>query len=329
MTGRRILLIVLILGIVCFGVFLSTRDWGKPEDGPKIVERVRIGYLPITSDASFFVAVEKGFFKAQGLLVEPIKFQGSNQTLEALVAGRIDATAIVALEAALALEANTPDQFRIVEMTAATAETKVHRIVVKTDSPIKTLADLKGKRVGTFPGSQMVAFLKLILGRYLDADREVEIIQLKPPLQPQALESGQVDALFCLEPTGTLLESKGLARAISINPLYEFIQKPFPTAVSVVSAPMASKKPEVVKRIIAGFTAAHEYIKAHPQEAAMTFPKYTPVGPEIAGKVSLYDNWAPGAIDRDAVQRLADLYAEKGILAKRVSTVTLYFRSGE
>lgn len=119
------------------------------------VKSVRIGYLPITSDASFFVAVEKEFFKAQGLQVEPIKFESSNQALEALIADRIDATAIVALEAALALEANTPDQFRIIEMTAATADTKVHSFVVKTNSPIKTLADLKGKKVGTFPGSQI------------------------------------------------------------------------------------------------------------------------------------------------------------------------------
>ena len=66
------------------------------------------------------MAVEEGYFTKQGLQVEPIKFETSNQALESLVAGRVDATAIVALEAALALEANTPDQFRIVEMSAAT-----------------------------------------------------------------------------------------------------------------------------------------------------------------------------------------------------------------
>jgi len=321
MTRRKLILGMLTVGVVFVGVFISSCGRNAPE----VVEKVRMAYLPITSDASFFVAVEKGLFKAQGLQVEPIKFETSNQALEALVAGRVDATAIVALEAALALEANTPDQFRIIEMTAATARTKVHRIVVKTDSHIKTLTDLKGRKVGTFPGSQMVVFLKLILGRYFDAEREVQIIQLKPPLQPQALESGQVDALFCLEPTGTLLESKGLARAISVNPLYEFIQKPFPTAVSVVSARMAAEKPKVVERIISGLTAAHEYLKAHPQEAALTFPKYAPVDSNIVTKVSLYDNWGLGAIDRVAVQRLADLYAKKGVVPKRVSTAGLYF----
>ncbi len=323
---RRRALGLLAVGLFCVVSFICSC---RREKGPETAEVVRIGYLPITSDASFFVAVEKGLFKAQGLQVEPIKFETSNQALEALVAGRIDATAIVALEAALALEANTPNQFRIIEMTAATANTKVHRIVVKTDSSIKTLADLKGKRVGTFPGSQMVVFLKLILGRYFDAEREVEIVQLKPPLQPQALESGQVDALFCLEPTGTLLESKGLARAISVNPLYEFIQKPFPTAVSVVSARMAAEKPKAVGRIVAGLTAAHQFLKVHPEEAALTFPKYAPVDSNIVAQVALYENWGPDAMDRDSVQKLADLYAEKGVVPKRVATAGLYFSSGK
>lgn len=323
MTKRRMVLGMLVVGLVYVGVFICSCGRSTPE----VVENVRMGYLPITSDASFFVAVEKGLFKAQGLQVEPIKFATSNQALEAVIAGRIDATAIVAFETALALEANTPNQFRIIEMTAATADTKVHRIVVKVDSHIKTLADLKGKKIGTFPGSQMMVFLKLILGRFFDAEREVEIVQLKPPLQPQALESGQVDALFCLEPTGTLLESKGLARAISVNPLYEFIQKPFPTAVSVVSMSMANEKPKVVDRIIAGLTAAHEYLKAHPQDAALTFLKYVPIDSNLVTNVSLYDNWGLIAIDRDAVQKLADLYAEKGIVDKRVSTSTLYFGS--
>ena len=158
----------LLVVLIAIGIALALLTWGvKRSRSP---EKIRYGYLPIASDASFFVAVERGFFTGQGLQVEPIKFETSNQALEALVAGRVDAIAPVALEAALALETNTSGQFKMVEMTAATAQTRVHRIEVKTDSQIKTLADLRGKKVGTFPGSQMVVFLKLILGRYFDAE---------------------------------------------------------------------------------------------------------------------------------------------------------------
>ena len=110
----------------------------------------------------------------------------SNQALEALVAGRVDALAVVALETALALEVNTPGEFRIVEMTAATAETRVHRILVPSDSSVQVLSELRGKTVGTFPGSQMTVFLRLIFGRFFDAERELTITRLRTNLQPQA-----------------------------------------------------------------------------------------------------------------------------------------------
>jgi len=291
---------------------------------PSKEEKTRIGYLPIASDASFFVAVEQGFFKSEGLDVEPVKFETSNQALEALVAGRIDATAVVGLEAVLALEANTPSQFRIVEMTAATDKTRVHRMMVKPDSPIQTLADLKGKKVGTFPGSQMVVFLKLILGAYFDAEKEVEIIQLKPPLQPQALETSQVDALFCLEPTGTLLEAKGIGRVISSNPLYEFIQKPFPTAAGVVSVRLQNNSSQTVSKIIAALRTAHEFIRTRPADVAVPLSKYAAIEPDLAPRVGLYDYWDLDSIDRAAVQKLADLYANKGIVTKPISTAELY-----
>jgi NitT/TauT family transport system substrate-binding protein len=316
---------LIITVVVAIAILLSSYSiWKKLRTQPNAERPIRIAYLPISSDASFFVAFERGFFSNQGLNTEPVKFETSNQVLEALVAGRIDAAAPVALEAALTLEANTPDQFQIVEMTAATAQTKVHRIEVRPDSPIRVLGDLRGKKIGTFPGSQMLIFLKLILGRYFDVNKELQIVQLSPPLQPQALDSGQVDALFCLEPTCTQLESSGLARAISVNPLYEFIQQPFPTAASIVSSRLAKERPDVIDKLVRALNMAHDYLKTNPNEAALTVSKYAPIDPALAPRISFYDYWSIEAIDRNAVQRLADLYADKGILTKKISTASLY-----
>lgn len=319
MTLKRAVWILIGAAMVC-ALWLA-----RPKaPGTSAPEAVRIGYLPIASDASFFVALEQGLFAKHGLTVDAEKFETSNQALEALVAGRIDATAIIALETALALEANTPSQFKIIEMTAATAQTRVHRIVVKPDSPIRSLADLRGKKVGTFPGSQMVVFLKLILGKYFNAETELEIIQLKPSLQPQALDSGQIDALFCLEPTGTQLEQKNLARVIAVNPLYEHIQKPFPTAVSVVSARLARTKPDVTQRLYHALREAHRVLRERPTDAAVALPKYAPIEPALAAKIAVYDYWDIAGIDRASVQKLADLYATRGIIPKRVDTAGLY-----
>lgn len=312
---------IIIWGVGAIVVFVLVWIMIRPDQG--VENKIRYGYLPISSDASFFVAMEKGYFIREGLEIEPIKFQSSNQALEALVMGRVDATAIVALEAALTLEANTPNQFKIVEMTAATAETRVHRIVVRADSPIMNLGELRGKTIGTFPGSQMMVFLKLVLNQYFDADEELDIIQLKPPLQPQALASGQIDALFCLEPIGTLLEQKGIARSISINPLYEHILQPFPTAVGLVSTKLISERPEVLSKIDKALRSAHEYISTNPNDASLSLLIYTPIEADIAPLISLYDYWDLSEIDVGAVERLVDLFVENNVMTKPVSIVDL------
>jgi ABC-type nitrate/sulfonate/bicarbonate transport system substrate-binding protein len=290
---------------------------------------VKIGYLPIASDASFFVAIENGLFSAKGLSVRPVKFETSSQALEALAAGRVDATAIVALESVLALEANTPGQFLIVEMTAATDKTRVHRILVKSNSPIHKLEDLKGKTVGTFPGTQMPIFLKLILGKFFDATKDLRIVQLKPELQAQALESGQIDGLFCLEPVCTLIESRGIGIEISVNPLYKFIQQPFPTAASLVSKQVAISRPAVLRSMEEALQAAHVLIAQHPLESASALSKFTPIDIKLAPKVALYDYWSLDEIDREAVQKLADLYTQTGVISKRVTTEGLYAKAAD
>lgn len=313
-----------LLGSIVLLVVLAGLAWVFMRPAPAPPAPIRYGYLPIASDASFFVAVDQGLFDSQGLKVQAIKFETSNQAIESLVAGRVDALAPVALEATLALEANTAGQFKIVEMTAATESTKVHRILVKPASSSRSLADLQGKKIGTFPGTQMVVFLKLILGRFFPVEADLDVVQLKPPLQLQALESGQVDALFCLEPTCTQIEARGLGRPISINPLFEYIQKPFPTAAGLVSTRLTREKPDTVRRLVAALSAAHASIQARPAEAAASLPRYCPIDAGLAPRIALYDYWSLNSIDRDAVQKLSDLYSEKGILTKRLDTRELY-----
>ena len=56
--------------------------------GPKI----RIGYWPIAAGLPFYAAIELGYFKEAGLDVEPLRFAGAQQVMEAVLAGRADGT---------------------------------------------------------------------------------------------------------------------------------------------------------------------------------------------------------------------------------------------
>ncbi len=312
------------MAVVIVAGILTIQKINNPVD--KTAYKIRVGYLSLASSLPFFVAKEKGYFKDEDVDVESFNLASSNETADALLAGRIDATSIAALSVWMAIEQRSPETLKIFLMTYASDKTTVHRILAKNNTGIKTLSDLDGKTIGTFPGLQMKVFTNLILEKYFNTDN-LQLVQLSPPLQKDALASGRIDALFCLEPVGTISEEAGIGTPIVINPLYEHILKPFPTAASVVSAKFAQEKPEVTERYIKTIHRAIEYISENPSEARLLLPKYTSIKENICQKVGIYDFWTVENIDTAAVQQLADIYAQYEILKDKFDTNNMYFKT--
>lgn len=320
---RKDLTIVGIVVVIAAAVFLAILLVGWPEGGNE--RKIGVGYLSLASSLPFFVAEDRGFFKDEGIEVEAFKLASSNEVADALLANRIDASSIAALSVWMAIEQRAPGTLRIFLMSYASDKTTVHRILAKKDSNIKRLSDLKGKTIGTFPGLQMQVFTKLILSQYFDAN-DLTIVPLSPPLQKDALVAGRIDALFCLEPVGTISEEADIGMRIAVNPLYEHILKPFPTAASVVSTKFAEKCPDVAHSYVKAIYRAREFIAEYPSEARKLLPKYTSIKEDICQKVGIYDFWAVEVMDQTAIQELADLYTKHGILKTRLDTSSMYFK---
>lgn len=73
-----------VLGVLAFLFFGGIKTVGAEEE-------IKIGYLPLVMSLPTFVAAERGFFKEEGLKVEPVPFQSGTAIIDALVAGRIQA----------------------------------------------------------------------------------------------------------------------------------------------------------------------------------------------------------------------------------------------
>lgn len=321
---KRTTITLVVAFIVLIAIVFTALDKTSPSTQPKI----RIGYLSLASSLPLFVAQDNGYFDEEGIEVETFKLASSNEAADALLAGRIDATSIAALSVWMAIEQRSPGTLKIFLMTYASEKTTVHRILVKRDSNIKALSDLKGKTIGTFPGLQMKVFTQLILQQHFDTD-DLEIIPLSPPLQKDALLSGRIDALFCLEPVGTISEEAGVGEPIAINPLYEYILKPFPTAASAVSAKFATEQSEALGRYVKAIYRAVDYISNNTEEARKLLPKYTSIQENICQKVGIYDFWTVETIDRDAVQKLAELYTQHGILKSKLNANSIYLNTSK
>src|SRR5437763_6138582 len=123
----------------------------RAQAGPKI----RIGFWPVAAGLPFFAAVDKGYFKEAGLDVEPLKFAGAQQVMEAMLSGRSDGSANGTGSANLAIgEIAQPGLFKIFATNPSNAKFVLEEFLLPKDSPIKSVAELKGKRVASAPGLQ-------------------------------------------------------------------------------------------------------------------------------------------------------------------------------
>jgi len=314
---------VRIIGLLAMATVVVVTGCGrKPEE-------IKIGYIPITLDLPFFVAMEKGYFGGEGLKVSPVKFLTSNPMAEALLSGHIDAITSCSLEVVLAIEQNVPGELRVFMVQANTKTRYIDYILVKIDSPISDMADLKGKKIGTFPGSTILTYTKIILRKLaIDPEKDVTIVQLSPQIQIEALSSGQVDALFTLEPIGTVALKEGVAKPLLKGPLY-YIMDPLPGGAYAFSAKFVKKNPKLARKIMRAMYKAVDYIRANETQAKMLLPNWTPVSEDLALEINVIPYWKLEEVDREAVQKLSDLLYREKNLFKKVETTKLYMREQE
>lgn len=143
--------------------------------------------------AWFFVAQDKGYFKAEGLDVEIDQGEGSGAPVPKIASGAYTA-GFGDINALINFAANRPAEAPVAVYMIY--NTPPFTIVVKNDSPIRSPKDLEGKLIGgpandgalkLFPAFAKVAGI--------DASK-VRITNMAPNLREQMLRTGQVDAVF-------------------------------------------------------------------------------------------------------------------------------------
>jgi len=288
-------------------------------------QHVRIAYLPSSSCLPLFVAVEKGYFKEAGIDVELLRFGATNDALNAVLAGRADGTPGFGISSFCAIEAKTPGSLKIYMPCAEDEHNYANNLLVPAKSPIQSLEQLSGKKVGTFTSSTQTLYLKLIMAKALPAGKEWQIVQVEDKLQLQALAANQFDALFAIEPIGTKAVSEGVARVLVANPRGKYLYSPFPAGANCFSSEFIKSKPELAAKVAQVFVKAVKDIRNDPRAARMILTKYASIEPAIADKVGLYTWWLPGEEDWTAVQHLANLLSENKLISTNVQVKDMIF----
>lgn len=139
---------------------------------------------------SLYVALEKGYFKEAGLDVELVAPADPNDPPKLVAAGRADLAVTYQPQLTIQAAEGLP-LARIATLVA----TPLNTLIVLKDGPIKTIADLKGKRIGFSVSGFEDALLSTLLGRYGLKTSDIQLINVNFSLTP-ALLAGQVEAVI-------------------------------------------------------------------------------------------------------------------------------------
>jgi sulfonate transport system substrate-binding protein len=174
---------------------------------------VNIGsYSKAVDYAPYLIAKSKGWFDAAyaklGYKVNYTEFQETPAITEAFGAGKADFV-LLAEVPALVVKASKID-VRITSISSALGTT----IVVAPDSPIKSIADLKGKKIGILAGTgEDYGLLKTLANAGLQPD-DVQLLNLLPPDAKAAFEQGHIDAWAIWPPFPELEEVSAKGRVL-------------------------------------------------------------------------------------------------------------------
>ncbi|MEO5699357.1 MAG: ABC transporter substrate-binding protein [Casimicrobiaceae bacterium] len=270
----------------------------------------------------FGVAMAKGYFKDEGLdITGLISSAGGGTTLRNMLAGsgspygEVNPVAVVsAVMAGADLKIVSDNVLTVAEFVWA----------VRADSPIKTIKDLKGKKIGyTNPRSTSQALANLMLERAGYKPGEVEMVKTGGFGEGvAALESGQVDIVPITEPLWSKYKNKFRAVVVASEAL-----PPLGNVVGVTTAENAEKRGDFIRAVIRARRKAVVFMREHPDEAADIVAKQFNIDREVAksavlnltkSKTDGVAYWGEGDIHLEGLKRMIEAQRNVGAISGEV-----------
>jgi NitT/TauT family transport system substrate-binding protein len=273
--------------------------------------KITVGTLPIANAAPMYLGMKKGFFKAEGITIEPQIGEGGAALMPSLVSGDAQFAFVGVIPAITAVAQNLPVKIVTSSDDAAKTEEKDWQtLVVPKGSSIKGVDDLPGKTIAV---NALRGLAEVVISRSLEKQgvdyREVKLLEVPFPEMPAALEQKRVDAALLTEPflSAVLAEGGTQIDAPSVETLPSF-----PNGVYVAAEDYIAENGDVVDRFSRAMNKSLAYAQSHPEEVRQIIPTFTEVPEQAAEKLRL-PAFDP-ELDRNGIELEADLTAKYGII---------------
>ncbi|AFM01354.1 ABC transporter, substrate-binding protein, aliphatic sulfonates family [Desulfitobacterium dehalogenans ATCC 51507] len=281
-----------LIYLLCLFLFLlgaqgcSIEKGSQPEDkGIPALTQINASYSTRPINVPAIVALDRlnfeKAFQAEGIDFKWTEIAAGPAQLEALASKSIDISTSMNYVSALLAKANGND-IRVVAGYSQFPEGIA--IVAGTDRNVKTLADLKGKKIALQKGTMLHEFLIKALEKANLSPTDVEMVAMESVDAAPAMMGGQIDAAILPEPLLTKVISSG--KGILVQNAEGFITG---QTFIVARSDFALNHPEAVKRFIQlheesiqwaeqnkeqFYTFAGEQLKLEPKAVEALYPKF-------------------------------------------------------
>ncbi|MEV6162843.1 aliphatic sulfonate ABC transporter substrate-binding protein [Streptomyces sp. NPDC052052] len=223
-------------------------------------QKVRFGYIAdYSGSAALAVAQKQGLWKKAGITPELKVFTNGPLQVQALGSGDLDFGYVG--PGALWLPASGRASIVSVNMLGL-----ADRVIARPNSGINDPADLKGKKIAVAEGTSGDMILNLALREAGLKPSDVKKVAMDASTVVTAFSSGQVDAAATWYPLIDTMKKK-VPDLKEISRTEDYYPKlTFPNAF-VTQPKLASKNPELVKKVTGVLKAAGDWIAAHPEES--------------------------------------------------------------
>lgn len=275
-------------------------------------KEIRIGYQ---KTGVLVIARQQGTvekrFATGGTSVKWVEFTSGPPMMEAVSNGSIDFGAVGDSPPIFAQAANAN-----IVYAAASPISNGQGILVPPNSSIKTIQDLKGKRVGFTKGSSAHNVVVLTLAKAGLTYEDITPVYLTPPDAGPAFANGSIDAWAVWDPYFAIGEKKQNAR-ILIN-AYEVGKT---NAFFIANRDFANRQPATLREVIAGLATAATWAENNREAVAKSLHEITGVPLDIQTLAASRASFAIGPVTEEVIetqQGVADSFHKLGLIPKRI-----------
>ncbi len=246
------------------------------------------------------------------------EFTSGLPIMEALNVGRIDVSADVADTVPIFAQAA---RAKITYIAQEAASPEAQAILVAGDSPLKTVADLKGRKVAVTKGAGSHYLLLAALKAEGLPFKSINPAYLTPADGRSALAGGSVDAWVAWDPFLSAAQIQAGARILRDGTGLSAYKRYY-----LASDTYAEKRADVLTLLVAKLREAGDWVKANPDPAAARLGALWKIEPEIVKRANARRSYRVEPVSRAGLaeqQTIADAFRAEGLLPRAVDASAL------